>query len=115
MDADSVTVALDDGRALSVPIAWSPRLLYGTPEERSDVEADPSGVHWPLLNESFSLDGMLAGHPSAEGPSSLAAWQALMERRRVQRARGDDPEPHYPTLPLPDWWDDEAPAVVRTT
>ena len=104
-----MTVTLDDGRVISVPTAWSPRLLYGTPAERSDVEADPFGVHWPQLNESFSVDGMLAGHPSVEGPARLAAWQALMDRRRVQIARGEEPEPHYPTLPLPDWWEDHDP------
>ncbi len=107
VDTDAVTVRLSDGRAVSFPLAWSPRLLDGTPEERAEVEVSPSGLHWPQLNEDLSVAGILAGRPSAEGPASLADWRALMDRRRAQLAAGEDPEPHYPTLPLPDWWDEE--------
>ncbi len=104
---DAVTVRLADGRTVSFPIAWSPRLLYGTPEERAEIEVSPYGIHWPLLNEDLSIRGILNGRPSLEGPSSVKTWEALMERRRAQIAAGEEPEPHYPTLPLPEGWDEE--------
>ena len=107
VDADAVTVTLEDGRAVSVPLAWSARLLYATPDERADVETDPFGLYWPQLNESWSVVGMLAGCPSAEGPESLNEWRARMDRRRAQIEAGKVPEPHFPTLPLPEWWDED--------
>ena len=105
---DAVTVRLSDGRAVSFPIAWSPRLLYAMPDELAEVEVSPYGIHWPQLNADVSVRGILVGRPSTEGPESIEAWRALMDRRRAQIAIGEEPEPHYPTLPLPDWWDDES-------
>lgn len=109
VSADAVTVTLADGRAVSVPLAWSARLLYATPDERADVEADPFGLYWPQVNEAWSVEGMLAGQadgrPWGEGADGFAVWRALMDRRRAQIAAGEEPEPHYPTLPLPDGWD----------
>ena len=56
-------VALDDGRELSIPLAWFPRLLQGTPEQRSAWEfiGLGEGLHWPLLDEDISIAGLLAG------------------------------------------------------
>ena len=107
MGRDAVTVHLSDGRAVSFPLAWSPRLLYGTPEERAEIEVSAYGIHWPQLNADLSLSGILAGRASQEGAESATAWRELMDRRRAQLAAGEEPEPHYPTLPLPDWWDEE--------
>ena len=75
---DSMIVRLDDGRALSVPLAWYPRLLNGTPQERAnyDLIGDGEGIHWPELNEDISVEGLLAGRRSAESASSLAKWLA---------------------------------------
>ena len=92
---------------MSFPVVWSPRLLHATPEELADVEVSPFGVHWPQLNEDLSVRSILEGRASPEGAESVAAWRALMDRRRAQIAAGEEPEPHYPTLPLPDWWDEE--------
>jgi hypothetical protein len=74
---DSLTVRLDDGRALSVPLAWYPRLLDGTAPEREDYKliGDGEGIHWPKLDEDISVEGLLAGRPSAESAASLAKWR----------------------------------------
>ena len=61
--ADAFRVALDDGRELSVPLAWFPRLLHGTPEQRQNWEliGRGEGIHWPDLDEDISVEGLLAG------------------------------------------------------
>jgi hypothetical protein len=73
---DSLTVQLDDGRSLSVPLAWYPRLLNGTPAERGHYEliGGGEGIHWPALDEDISVEGLLAGRRSAESATSLAKW-----------------------------------------
>jgi hypothetical protein len=60
-DDHSMWVDLDDGRTLGVPLAWFPRLLHGTPEQRSQGSISPSGLHWEELNEDISIAGLLAG------------------------------------------------------
>lgn len=102
-----LTVHLSDGRSLSVPLGWYPRLAFATPEELAVVETEGEDLEWPLLNETIPLRALLEGRPSQEGARSLARWKALMERRRAQIARGEEPEPHYPTLPLPEGWEAE--------
>lgn len=74
--ADSMHVQLDDGRSLSVPLAWYPRLLHGTPQEREVFEliGEGEGFHWPKLDEDISVEGLLAGRRSAESDASLAKW-----------------------------------------
>lgn len=74
---DSLTVRLDDGRSLSVPLAWYPRLLHGTETERKNYEliGDGEGIHWPELDEDISVQGLLAGRRSAESAASLAKWR----------------------------------------
>jgi len=78
---DSMIVVLDDGRTLSVPLAWYPRLLHGTKPEREKYEllGDGEGIHWPDLDEDISVEGLLAGRRSAESVASLARW---LEKRR---------------------------------
>jgi hypothetical protein len=61
-DDDSMWVHLDDGRVLSVPLAWFPRLLAAAPEERAQFQLSPRGIHWEALDEDISIDGLLAGH-----------------------------------------------------
>jgi hypothetical protein len=75
---DSMIVHLDDGRALSVPLTWYPRLLHGTIKERETFEliGDGEGIHWPDLDEDISVEGLLAGRRSAESDASLARWIA---------------------------------------
>lgn len=62
LDSDSLWVHLDDGRVISVPLAWFPRLLNATPEQRAQFEISPRGIHWEALDEDISVDGLLAGH-----------------------------------------------------
>ena len=73
---DSLAVGLSDGRSISVPLAWYPRLLYGTPEERSHWRLIGSGVgiHWTELDEDISVENLLAGRPSGESQRSLKRW-----------------------------------------
>jgi hypothetical protein len=73
---DSMIVHLDDGRTLSVPLAWYPRLRHGTAKEREVFEliGDGEGIHWPELDEDISVEGLLAGRRSAESDTSLARW-----------------------------------------
>ncbi|MCI0334969.1 MAG: DUF2442 domain-containing protein [Planctomycetes bacterium] len=76
-----MTAHLDDGRALSVPLAWYPRLLHGTLQEREQFEliGDGDGIHWPRLDEDISVEGLLAGKRSAETDASLSRW---LEKRK---------------------------------
>ena len=59
---DSMWVDLDDGRRMAVPLAWFPRLLAATPEQRAQFELSACGIHWEALDEDISVDGLLAGH-----------------------------------------------------
>ena len=96
---------LRDGRALVAPVEWYPRLAGATLDELAVVEMWGDVVEWPLINEVLPVRFLLEGVRGNEGADSLAEWRALMDRRRAQIARGDEPEPHFPTLPLPDGWD----------
>lgn len=60
-DEDSFFVELDDGRTLGVPLAWFPRLLHATPEQRDDFTLSRAGIHWDELDEDISVAGLLAG------------------------------------------------------
>ena len=84
---DSLTVRLDDGRALSVPLAWYPRLLHGTKAERENYEliGDGEGIHWPALNEDISIEGLLSGHPSGESQESFKRWLDSRSPRRSNK------------------------------
>lgn len=61
-DDDSMWVDLDDGRRMAVPLAWFPRLLTASPEQRAQFELSPCGIHWEALDEDISIEGLLAGH-----------------------------------------------------
>jgi len=75
---DAVIVDLVDGRTISTPLAWYPRLVHGTPVERAKFEliGNGEGIHWPDLDEDLSVEGMLAGQPSRERPESIGRWLA---------------------------------------
>jgi Protein of unknown function (DUF2442) len=67
-DAHSLIVDLMDGRTISVPLAWYPRLLQATPEQRTKWERAGAGygIHWPDIDEDLSTEGLLAGIPAAK-------------------------------------------------
>jgi Protein of unknown function (DUF2442) len=60
-DEDSLWVHLADGRVLSIPLAWFPRLWHATPADRAKVEISARGLHWEALDEDISIAGLLAG------------------------------------------------------
>ncbi len=80
---DTLSVDLEDGRTVSVPIVWYPRLAYGTPAERANFQISGAGygIHWPDLDEDIGVEGLLLGRKSAENPASFARWL----RRRQDR------------------------------
>jgi len=80
---ESLTVDLYDGRTISVPLEWYPRLLHATPEERNNwrLIGKGQGIHWPDLDEDISLENILLGKPSSESQRSFKQW--LTERQAV--------------------------------
>lgn len=79
---DNLIAEIDDGRAISVPVAWYPRLLEATLPERNNIQmiGNGEGFHWPDLDEDISVENLLFGRPSDESASSLAKW---LEARRA--------------------------------
>lgn len=63
---DDLTVQLEDGRSISVPLAWYPRLLHASQEERDNwqVAGGGFGIHWPSIDEDLSVEGLLRGAPA---------------------------------------------------
>ncbi len=72
-DDDSMWVDLSDGRRLGVPLAWFPRLLRATPEQRATCRRSRRGLHWAALNEDISVAGLLAGYGDQTHPLPSAA------------------------------------------
>jgi hypothetical protein len=73
---ETLAVDLTDGRSIAVPLAWFPRLAYGSPAERSKwrLIAGGEGIHWPDLDEDISVASLLAGRKSGETRESLQRW-----------------------------------------
>jgi len=73
---DTLLVELDDGRTISVPTAWFPRLFHASKEERNNwrLIGNGNGIHWDAIDEDISIEGLLAGRPSGECQSSLKKW-----------------------------------------
>jgi hypothetical protein len=73
---DTLTVDLSDGRTISVPLAWYPRLLHGSVEERNDYRfiAGGNGIHWEQLDEDISVKNLILGQPSGESQKSFQRW-----------------------------------------
>jgi hypothetical protein len=70
--ADSFSVSLRDGRVITVPLVWYPRLLKATPAQRKNwkIAGGGFGLHWPDLDEDLSTDGLLRGAPAPKKSSS---------------------------------------------
>ena len=89
---DALIVDLVDGRTVSVPVSWYPRLAHGTPAERSNwrLLGRGEGIHWPDLDEDISVEGLLAGRRSGESQASLKRWfdarASARPSRRMQAA-----------------------------
>ena len=73
---DALSVDLADGRTITVPLAWFPRLAHGTPTELANwrLIGRGAGIHWPDLDEDISVESLLAGRRSGETQESLRRW-----------------------------------------
>ncbi len=73
---EALVVDLADGRTITVPLAWFPRLAHGTAAERANwrLIAGGEGIHWPDLDEDLSVESLLAGRRSGETQESLRRW-----------------------------------------
>jgi hypothetical protein len=91
---EAVVVDLRDGRTVTAPLTWYPRLLHGTARERRNwrLIGGGVGIHWPDLDEDLSVESILAGRPSAESNASLKKWltnRRALANKRMQPARAD--------------------------
>ncbi len=82
---DTLAVDLADGRTISAPLAWYPRLLHGTPDERNNwrLIGGEEGIHWPDLDEDVSVANLILGRPSGESQKSFQHW---LEARASRQA-----------------------------
>jgi hypothetical protein len=89
---DTLCVDLSDGRSISVPLAWYPRLSHGSSAERKRwrLIGRGVGIHWEDLDEDISVEGLLAGRPSGESQASFSKWLAKRSSRST-RTRGKAP------------------------
>lgn len=73
---DALAVELVDGRTVTVPVTWYPRLAHGSLAERGNwrLIGEGEGIHWPDLDEDISIEGVLAGRRSGETQASLRRW-----------------------------------------
>ncbi len=83
---DNLTVDLADGRTVSAPLSWYPRLLHGTPQQHKKwrLIGDGEGIHWPDLDEDISVEHLVLGKPSGESQRSLKQW---LESRKAQKRK----------------------------
>ena len=82
IDNDTLSLDLEDGRTVSAPIGWYPRLLYSMPAERANFQISSAGygVHWPDLDEDIGVEGLLLGKKSTESFVSFERW--LQKRKQ---------------------------------
>jgi len=81
---DALSVDLEDGRTISVPIGWYPRLAHAAAAERVNFQISGAGygIHWPDLDEDIGVEGLLCGKKSTESPASFEQW---LQRRKQGR------------------------------
>jgi hypothetical protein len=87
---DTLSVDLSDGRTISVPLEWFPRLVHATPEERNNwrLIGKGHGIHWEDIDEDISVEGLLAGKPSGESHKSFKRWLNQYQSRD-EKAKGN--------------------------
>jgi len=88
---DSLFVDLIDGRTISVPLAWYPKLLKATAKERAQwkVSGGGYGIHWPEIDEDLSVEGLLRGSPAPSAPKTNATIKPVKRKtaRPIKRSR----------------------------
>lgn len=69
--ADALSVSLKDGRTITVPLAWYPKLLHASPQQLRNwkIAGGGYGIHWPELDEDLSTEGLLRGAPAPRDPA----------------------------------------------
>ena len=84
---DSLTVDLSDGRTISVPLAWFPRLMHSTQEERNNwrLIGRGHGIPWEDLDEDINIEGLIAGKLSGESQTSFKKWLSQRASRLSNR------------------------------
>ncbi len=84
MTEDTLSVDLSDGRTISAPLAWFPRLLHATQAEKENWKliGKGQGIHWDNIDEDISVEGLLAGRRSGESQASFNKW---LEQRSARR------------------------------
>ena len=72
----TLQVSFSDGRTISVPLDWYPRLVHATRKEKDNWEliGEGEGIRWPDLDEDLSVEGLIAGRPSGESDRSFNRW-----------------------------------------
>jgi hypothetical protein len=80
---DTLSVDLSDGRTISVPLQWFPRLLHSKPKERKNwrLIGKGHGIHWEDIDEDISVAGLIAGKPSGESQKSFKKWLSQRQLR----------------------------------
>ena len=93
---DTITVTLMDGRTVSVPICWYPRLSHASPDHRGIWEfvGGGHGIHWPELDEDISVENLLLGEPSGEAAKSFERWKKWYREKSTEPEAEGDGERH---------------------
>jgi hypothetical protein len=87
---DTLSVDLSDGRTISTPLEWFPRLLHATAEERGNwrLIGKGHGIHWEDIDEDISVEGLIAGRPSGESQESFKKWLSRREKAATIKTKG---------------------------
>ena len=87
---DTLSADLSDGRTISVPLEWFPRLVHATPEERNNwrLIGRGHGIHWEDIDEDISVEGLLTGKPSGESQVSFKKWLNQRQPRLTTHSSG---------------------------
>ncbi len=82
---EALMVELNDGRMISVPLAWYPRLLHATPQERKiwRLIGKGQGIHWDDLDEDISVENLVTGRRSGENQASLKRWLETRSKKKI--------------------------------
>ena len=87
---DTLRVDMSDGRTMSVPLAWLPRLMYGTKKERNNwrLIGRGHGIHWEDLDEDISVENLILGRRSGESQASFKKWMSSRQHLQATGSRG---------------------------
>ena len=90
---EALGVSLSDGRVVSVPISWYPRLSHALPRHREvwELIGGGHGIHWPELDEDISVENILFGQPSGESARSFKDWKEWYQENVTDQSRQEAP------------------------